>query len=71
MESKDLVFSYHNVYEIILSLDFEMVDFQNSYLRTIKMAQWVKVFAAKPEDLSSIPGTYMIKGENLLPKVVL
>lgn len=27
------------------------------------MAQQVKAFTAKPEDLSSIPGTYMVEGE--------
>jgi hypothetical protein len=30
------------------------------------MAQWVKGLAAKPNDLSSIPGTHMAKGENRL-----
>lgn len=31
------------------------------------MAQWVKVFAPKPENLNLIPGTYMRKEEeNLL-----
>lgn len=28
------------------------------------MAQWVKVIAAKPADLSSIPGIHMVGGEN-------
>lgn len=35
------------------------------------MAQWVKVLAAMPDDLSSVPGTRMIEGENWLPRVVL
>jgi len=26
-------------------------------------AQWVKVLATKPDDLSSIPGTHMVEGE--------
>lgn len=36
-----------------------------------KMAGSVKVFAAKPEDLSSIPRTHIVKGENQLPQIVL
>lgn len=31
------------------------------------IAQQVRVFAAKPEDRSSILGIYMIEGENQLP----
>lgn len=31
-----------------------------------EMAQRIKVFAAKAEDLSSIPGTYKAEGENSL-----
>lgn len=30
--------------------------------RANEMAQWVKALAAKPVDLSSIPGTPMVKG---------
>lgn len=30
-----------------------------------EMAQWVKRLAAKPEDLSSVPGPHTVKGENL------
>ena len=33
------------------------------------MAQQVKVLAAKPQNLGSIPGTYMIKRENQLLQV--
>ena len=29
-----------------------------------KMVQLIKVLAAKPEDLSSIPGTHMVEGES-------
>lgn len=29
-----------------------------------KMAQWVKILAAKPDNLSSIPGTHVVEGEN-------
>lgn len=29
-----------------------------------EMVQWVKVLAAKPDDLSFIPGTHMTEGEN-------
>lgn len=32
-----------------------------------EVAQLVKVFATKPDDLSCIPGTYMGKGESWLP----
>jgi hypothetical protein len=38
---------------------------------SIEMAQRAKVLATKPDDLSSIPGTYLVEGENPLPKVVL
>lgn len=31
----------------------------------------VKALATKPDKLGSIPGTYIILGENELPKVVL
>ena len=33
-------------------------------LRAVKKAQKVKAVAAKPDDLSSITGTYMVEGEN-------
>lgn len=36
-----------------------------------EMAQWVKVLASKPGDLSSIPKTHVMGGENQLTKVVL
>lgn len=32
-----------------------------------KMAQRVKAFAAKLENLNLIPGTYMVEGENQFP----
>lgn len=35
------------------------------------MAQRVKMLAVTPDDLSSVPGTRMIEGENWLPRVVL
>jgi hypothetical protein len=38
-----------------------------------KTSQWVKALASKSDDLSSIPGvprTYVMDGENGLPKVV-
>jgi hypothetical protein len=34
------------------------------------MTQWVKVLADKPNDLSSILKTYVVKGENKLAQVV-
>lgn len=37
--------------------------------RASQVAQWVKVLAAKPEDLSLIPGTPMVEGRGL-PKLV-
>jgi hypothetical protein len=30
------------------------------------MAQWIKILAAKPEDLSSIPETDMVESNNFL-----
>lgn len=33
--------------------------------------QWVRGSAAKPEDLSSIPATHMVEGENQLLQVAL
>ena len=35
------------------------------------MAQGVKVLAAKPDDLNSVPGTHMVNGEILFYTVVL
>lgn len=37
--------------------------------RTGKVAQWVKALAAKPDNLSSIPGTLMVEGKTQLLKV--
>jgi hypothetical protein len=42
-----------------------------AHLCDIKMAQQIKVLAAKPDNLSSIPGTHNVEGENRLYKVVL
>lgn len=36
-----------------------------------KMAQYIKVLAAKPEHLNSIPRTHMVERENQFLKVVL
>lgn len=36
-----------------------------------EMGQWVEVLAAKFDDLSSIPRTYMVERENGLLQVVL
>jgi hypothetical protein len=33
------------------------------------MTQWVKVLAAKPDNLSSIPRTYVLKDENKLQRL--
>ena len=35
------------------------------------MIQQVKVLAVMPDDLSLIPGTHMVEGENQLHKAVL
>lgn len=35
------------------------------------MAQWVEACTSKPEDLSSVPGTHMMGGENHLLLTVL
>ena len=32
------------------------------------MTQWIKTLAIKPDDLSSVPGTYSVEGENSLLK---
>lgn len=36
--------------------------FQRKDLGASKIAQYVKVIAAKPDDLSSIPGIHMVEG---------
>lgn len=36
-----------------------------------ELAQLVRALTAKPDNLSSIPGTYLVKGETQLPRVVL
>ena len=35
-----------------------------------EMAQWGESLVGKPEDLSSIPGNYVVKGENRFLQVV-
>lgn len=35
--------------------------------RADEMAQWVKLFLAKPDDLSSVPSAHMEEGEKLTP----
>ena len=35
------------------------------------MAQWMRVLTTKPGNLSSIPRTHMVEGENRLLQVVL
>lgn len=35
------------------------------------MAQWIKAFIAKPNNLNSIPDTHMVEREVGLPKVIL
>lgn len=44
---------------------------QDTWERASKMAQWVKVLAAKPKYLSSIPETHMMKGKNQGIQIVL
>ena len=39
--------------------------------RAVKMAQRVKVLAAKPEGLDLIPGTYLVEGGNGPQRIVL
>ena len=39
--------------------------------RAGKMAQWMRVLTTKPGNLSSIPRTHMVEGENRLLQVVL
>lgn len=48
-----------------------MVKWQNVSVRerASKMAGQVKVLAVNPYDLSSVPSTHMMKGENRFPQV--
>lgn len=39
--------------------------------RTVKLAQWVKALAIKPNSLRVIPRTQMVEEETQLPEVVL
>lgn len=34
-----------------------------------KMAQYTRALAAKSDDLSSIPGTHVVEGENQIPQI--
>lgn len=43
---------------------------KNGGVGTFEVAQWVKAFAVEPNDLSSIPGTHMVDGEDHLPQAV-
>lgn len=36
-----------------------------------KMAQWAKVTVAKPDNLSPVPQTHMVEGENQFPHITL
>ena len=36
-----------------------------------EMAQWVEALLIKPDNLSSIPGTHLVEGENQLPQGVI
>lgn len=51
-----------------VSLNHKGILFWN---KDMELVQGIKVFAAKPEDLSSIPRTHTVEGKNQLPKVVL
>lgn len=44
-------------------------DTRNDDVRTCEIAQWVKVLAVEPDDLSSIPGTHMVKERSSSPKL--
>lgn len=39
--------------------------------RVMEMAEQVKVLAAKPGGLGSVPGTCMVEGERELPQIAL
>lgn len=41
-----------------------------SIIRASKMAQWMKVLATKPENLSSVSGIHTVEGKNQLPEAV-
>lgn len=43
-----------------------VLSFLKSKLETSKMAQWVKVLVAKPDNLSSVSGTHVVEGKILL-----
>ena len=55
----------------VFSEAFSDYPFIKSFWEAGEMAQWVKVPAAKPDHLSSIPGTNMVEKENQLLQVVL
>jgi hypothetical protein len=41
-----------------------------SWVLAYKMVQWVKMLATMPDNLSLIPGIYIIGGDNQLLRVV-
>ena len=49
----------------------QMGQYKNGLNWASEMAQWIKVFVAKPENLSLIPEFHSMEGENGLPEVTL
>ena len=45
--------------------------YKHIILKAIKMAQWVKVFAAKPDDLGLISTPNMVERKNWISKIIL
>lgn len=44
---------------------------RNTLRTSFKIAQQIKVLAKKPGDLSLIPGTHIVEGENQVHQVIL
>lgn len=52
-------------------LEPENPNVSNRNLRAYEVADQVKVLAAEPDHMSSIPGTHMVQGEKQLPRVCM
>ena len=57
------------VHRVLHGVPYSYLGNQNKCSRASEMVQQVKVLAAKPDDLSSIPGTHTVERENGLLKV--
>ena len=64
------IYIYISLYISLSIFPYFMLLVRNT-LRTFKIAQQIKVLAKKPGDLSLIPGTHIVEGENQLHQVIL